>query len=451
MVTRYRPDLIVRVGGVVIAQSAVGSPALLGVESLSVDWGRDTPWDHPDSAQAEFTLRDSSFTYGSNSGPTLTGQAVTFSYAVPGVIAERIFFRGTITEAVMTVLPPDPFTGENRGADFACSAVSIVTQIASVRTGAVSYAAESFQVRWARLANIIRPSLVTSVPFNPAYNAFAMVARSYDRNTNVLDALQALMDITGDRMGYDPHANAFVLLGRRMIDDPAGFAVLSSDPVNAAGLVLKAATQTAVAPLDGDEFSGSGEMTKNLETTLTAVEVQRYTDNTGSAQATGVLFIDSALDAIAPNRLSIATDLWQVADSTSVLNTWVQIMQREGKRWSPDRITHETKKVGGLTAGQIPLLLDCMERNTFVYLSSTQWARAGAAPVFAIIGGTVTYESGHWSPTVQLASVYPAQGNTGNARTPANVDTAVRRVLVSELDESLAAADALFWSAAFTG
>jgi hypothetical protein len=466
MATRYNPRLIVRMGGLVIATAddPAAPPPFLAIDKLSVPWGRDRVWEHQQPGQATFSIIDRAFYYGPHNGPALQGQAVTFSYDIPGVLAERIFFRGTVSADIKaTVLPPGR-NGENRGLRLDLTALSVPTSLASVTTGEQVYAAETFIFRYSRLRNLIWPSLVSSAPYDTtAADVFGntlnwsnrnLAARTYS-NERVLSALQELLDHTGDRQTYDPHTNALGFARRKVIDDPAGYAVLTAgDPGE---LVLKVPGHLGVPMLDGGEFTG-GQLVRSIETNLTALHASRWTDSTGATEADGTtVYVDQAADALAPNRMNIRTDWYSGTDSAQTLAIWSGMIGNEAKRWIPDPLTHQTQRVGGLTLDQVPLLLNGAEPAGYVYLSRTDWARAQIAPVWSIIGGTVAYQGGDpgwWQPTVQLASVYfrNAAAGLANARTPANCDpAAVHPIKAADLSPALSAADARFWTAAYTG
>lgn len=463
MVTRYNPRCLVTVDGQLIATGGTGG--LLAVDKLSVRWGRSRVWDHQESAQATFSLLDAAAVYGAHTGPTLLNKTVLLSYDVPGVLAERVFFRGKVTDVTVTVLPPDPATGANRGIRLDCTAVSVVTTVASVRTGAVSYGTELFNTRWSRLRNFIWPSLVSSAPYNTAasdaygntlnWGNQPLAARTYD-NVPVIDALRELLDHTADRMVYDPHTNALGYSARKVIDSSAGFALLTADAANDTGRVLKLPGNTAVPMLRGGEFT-SGGLQRSTETTLTAVQATRYTDSTGATASDGTLLtIDAAADATSPNRMVVGTDYYQGASSSLTAIIWTAVMQQEAKRWIPEPVTHLTRRSGGMTVDLVPLLLSGAEPAGFVYLGGTDWARAGAVPAWSIIGGTIDYGGdtpGWWSPTVQLAGVHfrHSSASTANARTPANLGTATPALTPAGLSPSVSAADGWFWTTPYTG
>lgn len=464
MATRYNPRLIVRLDGQTIATAddPAAPPALLAVGSLSATWGRSRVWEHQSPGPARFSLIDRAFTYGPHNGPTLMEKAVTFSYDIPGVLAERTFFRGVVSDVKATVLPPR--NGENQGIRLDLAADSVVTNLASVTTGEVAYASETFIFRYSRLRNLIWPSIVSSAPYDTnAADVFGNVlnwsnrnlaARTYS-NQSVLAALQELLDHTGDRQTYDPHTNALGYARRKVIDDAAGYAVLAAgDPGQ---LVLKAPGHLSVPMLDGGEFSG-GQLARSTETGITALHASRWTDATGATEADGgTVYVDQAQDTLAPNRMNVRTDWYSGTDSAQTISIWNGMIGNEGRRWIPDPITHQTKSMGGLTLDQVPLLLGGAEPAGYLYLSRTDWTRAQLAPVWSIIGGTIAYEGGDpgwWQPSVQLASVYfrNSAAQLGNARTPANCDpAAVNPIRAADLSPALSAADARFWTAPYTG
>lgn len=464
MATRYNPRLILTVDGQPVATG--GAADLLAVDKLTMTWGRKRVWEHQESAQAAMTLLDRTAVYGSNTGPTLLGKTVLLSYDVPGVLAERVFFRGKVTDVAVTVLPPDPATGANRGILLEVTAASIVTSLANARTGTVSWGSNTFSTRWALLRAIIWPSLVTAAAYNTAatdvfgntlnWGTRQVAARDY-QNESVVGALKEMLDFTSDRMVYDPHTNALGVAARKIIDSSLGFAQLV--PGAAAdddGAVLKLPGHGTMPMLRGSEFTTAG-LQRSVETSLTAVETSRWSDSTGAtASPGGVLYLDQATDAANPNRMTVRTDWYSSTDSAQTLAVWVSMMVREARAWIPDPITHLTKRAGGLTLGQIPLLLSGTEPAGLVYLGGTDWARAGIAPAFSIIGGRIDYvggDPGWWSPTVQLSGIYfrNASASTFYARSPANCDTATVPLRAVDLSDSVSAADAAFWTAAYSG
>jgi hypothetical protein len=107
--------------------------------------------------------------------------------------------------------------------------------------------------------------------------------------------------------------------------------------------------------------------------------------------------------------------------------------------------------VGGLTWDTMRLCLDGVEWLGTVYLNRSPWVLTGAAPYFAIIGGTIRYADGWWSPTVQLA---PVDVTATVSTTPVSAATAhdpAHPVTAATLSAAVSFADMRFWTTTYTG
>lgn len=462
--TRYNPRLLVRINGQLVATAdPVGGLApLVAVADVAVTWGRARVWEHQNSAQATLSLIDRLFTYGPHLGNQLANAPITLAYDVPGVLAERTFFRGNITDYNGIVLPPDPRTGESRGMRLDISAASIMTALANVKTGVFAQTGNMIMgIRWGNLENFIAPGFVADTVYDVTNTTESwwnrpLVARTYN-DESVVSAQRQLLDMMGDQQVYDPHANVLTFATRRRIEDARGYGVPIVD-AQAGGLVLRVPGGEAVPTLDAAEFSG-GKLAKSTEARVTSIRVTGYTDSTGATTTTGAAVITDPLDSVAPVPLTIASDWFQAADRSVTLTRWNGLMAREAKSWRPEPITHQTQRLGGIPAEAIPILLNGTDYSGVVYFGRSDWARAGVVPAWSVIGGTIRYvggDPGWWSPSVQLAApaFYEVSGGLGiaAARTPANCDVGAAHPLkAADLSPALSAADARFWTTPYTG
>jgi hypothetical protein len=368
-VARYNPDLIVAIDGTPVATSAAGDPGLLAVDKLSLDWGRERLWEHATAGQCSLSLLDAAGVYGPHTGASLMGRALTLSYQVPGVLDPRVFFRGRITEVDAIPRGTHPYTGANRGLRLDLSVASKLAQAAIVLTPPNwARSQEALFTRWSALRDLFVPGVLAGTIF-PVATATQLAARTYDA-VSALDAMRAICDATTDRSIYNPHTDKLELVPLRInIDQPAyGYTVPGRDPVNTDGVVLRPAGQSTPM-LDAGEFSGTGKLLRGSDAWVTGDVLTYYpggnSSGTPSSQATTYQSGEEA--ALGPNRITIDTDLVAFADVQTFEIRWANALANEARRWRPDLITHETRRVGGLTLGQIPLLLDGMEHNSYVF------------------------------------------------------------------------------------
>jgi hypothetical protein len=467
-VARYNPDLIVAIDGTPVATSAAGDPGLLAVDKLSLDWGRERLWEHATAGQCSLSLLDAAGVYGPHTGASLMGRALTLSYQVPGVLDPRVFFRGRITEVDAIPRGTHPYTGANRGLRLDLSVASKLAQAAIVLTPPNwARSQEALFTRWSALRDLFVPGVLAGTIF-PVATATQLAARTYDA-VSALDAMRAICDATTDRSIYNPHTDKLELVPLRInIDQPAyGYTVPGRDPVNTDGVVLRPAGQSTPM-LDAGEFSGTGKLLRGSDAWVTGDVLTYYpggnSSGTPSSQATTYQSGEEA--ALGPNRITIDTDLVAFADVQTFEIRWANALANEARRWRPDLITHETRRVGGLTLGQIPLLLDGMEHNSYVFVAGSPWALNNTAPIFRIIGGGIDYADGWWSPSVRLV----AAGFSSDAPAPGNIaatqNTVVNRIgpSASSIDTStgpglraadlagaISFADLKFWNTPYTG
>lgn len=449
--TRYNPGCVLTVDGITVAASAAAPGPLLAVEEVVIPWGRARLWEHQDAAQATFVLIDRTGAYGPNNGVQLLRRPVTCAWSVPGTTV--VNFRGRITDVDLQVLPPDPVTGEFAGNRLEITAASTLTDLAGVRT-LNPLAGQTFGFRWtSALKPLIAPSLVADAVYPAASQPMFLAARS-GAGEGVLDLLRGLLDCADQapRMIYDPAANTLGYVQRRVYGT-ASVATLAADAVNSpdGGLLLRAAGSTLPA-LDAGEFTGSGRLGRSMQNWVTAVEVNHPTDNTGSTRSTAGIYDTSDADAVTgPNRMTLTTDAYTGADWAAMASTWLSMMTNEGRRWHPEPLTHQTRRLGGLTLGTAHLLLDGVEKPGAVYLNGSPWALTGAGPWWAAIGGTIRYSAGWWSPTVQLAPVHYSAVTATAPVTAGTAHDAGHPVSAATLSRALTFADAKFWTTTYTG
>jgi len=447
--TRWNPACLLTVDGVAVAPSKDTPGALLGVDSVSFPWGRDRLWEHQDPAQATFSVIDRTGAYGPNGGKNLTRKPVTCAWSANGVT--RVNFRGRITDVDLTVLEPDPLTGEPGGNLLEITAASTLTDVATVRTIA-PLAAATFGYRWTSQLKALLAGQVADA-FYPAASQGMFLAARTGAGEGVLDLMRGLLDCADQapRMIYDPDANTLGYVQRRIYAN-AGIAGLVADPVNSpdGGLLLHA-PGSALPSLDAGEFTGSGRLGRSMENWITAVELTHATDNTGSASSTAGIYDTSDADAVTgPNRMQLSTDAYVGADWSAMASTWLSMMISEGRRWHPEPITHCTEELGGLTWDVLRLCLDGVEKPGMVHVNSAPWAVVGSAVWFAVIGGTIRYADGWWSPTIQLAPVQATQVNSVPVGA-ATAHAAGHPVTAATLSDAVTFADARFWTDTYTG
>lgn len=451
MPARYNPACLVTIDGLPVASSAAAAGALLGVDEVSIPWGRSRLWEHQDPAQATLSVIDRTGVYGPNNGSQLLRRPVTCAWSANG--QTRVNFRGRITDVELEVLPPDPVTGDNAGNLLTITAASTLTDVAGVRTIA-PLAASTFGYRFTSvLKALIAPALVADATYPAASQPMFLAART-GSGESVLELLRGLLDCADQapRMTYDPHANTLGYVQRRIYTQP-GQAQLAADAVNSpdGGLVLHAPGST-LPTLDAAEFTpADARLTRSLENWITAVEVTHPTDNTGNTSSTAGIYDTSDANAVTgPNRMTLTTDAYTGSDWAAMASTWLSMMTNEGRRWHPEPLEHATRELGGLTWDTMRLCLDGVEKAGAVHVLGTPWARTGAGPWFAVIGGTIKYADGWWSPTVQLAPVHYS-ALSQSAVTAATAHDAGHPVTAATLSRAVTFADTAFWTTTYTG
>jgi hypothetical protein len=450
MPTRWNPACVLSVDGSPVATSAAAPGALLAVDEVTAPWGRDRLWNHQDTAQATFTLIDRTGAYGPNGGVALLRKPVTCAWSANG--QTRVFFRGRITDVTLTVRDPDPVTGNFGGNLLEVTAASTLTEVAGVRTVSPLVAA-SMGVRWnSHLRSLIMPSIVANANFPPVSQSMPLAART-GKGEGVLELLRGLLDGADQapRMIYDPDSNWITYIQRRVYAQSSS-AALRADPVNSPdGGLLLGAPGSALPSLDAGEFHGSGRLVRSMENWISGVEVTHATDSTGSDTATAQLYSGDVAETVSGvNRMSLATDAYNSADWSGMASTWLSMMFNEGRRWHPDPLTHATRALGGLTWDVLRLCLDGVEKPGAVHVNGSPWVTTGAGPWFAVIGGTIRYADGWWSPDIQLAPVHYSSLSAAPV-TAATAHDPAHPVTAATLSDAVSFADAKFWTTTYTG
>lgn len=415
---RINPDPVVILDGITLGtrlytgtsgdQTPDRSVAVL--DDLSVTWGRARLTDHHEAQTARFRLLAGtgreSWSY-----KDWRNRSVIMQWTDTRVQPDPVvFFRGRVTEVVVTPRRVHPRTGASRGAVVEFSCTGRLTELGNRRSGVESWPDESGAARLDRI-KAIAGGTVASITMRDYWAGAPFAARNVN-GSDALSLLRSLYDTSGgDRMTYNPQTDAVSWTGRRL--QPATvtrFARWITDPTQ--GYVAPRAVQTGsnwpMIPLT--EVETDGQLTRVTEGGATRVE---YSWTEAGAARSGII-VDPAYEAqLGVVQLSCATELRQGDWAKITGGDWLDILWREGSTAQPPPMTYRADKVGGFLNTSTALqLIGARELGGVQagepacwFLAGGPWPSLYFVPVVGIIGGTIRYVDGGWRPTFHSQAV----------------------------------------------
>lgn len=439
------PRIVLDGAEVTTTAGATRSTGQAVLDGLTATWGRERLIDHHDAQQGSFSVYDANYSWGARD---LIGAPVTFEWTAPG--ATRTFFRGRITDHTETPNPTAP-NGRRRGVTHKLAAAGTLSELGARETGKESWPAESGAARMSRIA-AAAGGAVAGIAYRDYWDGAPMGPRTVD-GTNVLSLLRSMYDSAGgDRLGYDPHSNTIADVARRGNVSTSRTAYFASDPAVYPGGVFARATyaagETPPPMLDGTLLEGTGAVSRTVESRITRTAAS-YTDSAGTS-ATVVQVPDPATETARGVRgLSLSTELGSSSWAALAANDWFAILTREGAARAPAPVTYHADRASGFASLELALILiGGVERGGghVLYVSATPWPRMGVIPAVCVIGGTVRYEAGGWSPLLHLAPPAYAYSTVPVRMTVPQARAGTARIRVGDLAPSLTFADCRYLS-----
>jgi hypothetical protein len=395
-VTLTRPDGVPMTFTTTAAQPVAG---IYGLDDISVTWGRQHTVEHQDAQTAKFRLF-----YADAFPGFLVGQPVTMSWTDPVSATTRTFFRGRVTDQVVTARPRAA-SGAVRGAWVDLTATGQLAELGNRLTGTETWPDESVDARINRLRTIAGTS-VAGIDYRAFFATAPVAGRTVD-GLDCLSLLQSLYDsLGGDRLVYDPHTNRVGYVRRRAIPAPAGGAFqalnrLRLDPaLYTGGVHISANTAGATRwpMIDARWIEGGDKLSKSLGSAVTRV-VKHWTE---AGVAKSSVIIDFTTEAA---RGVVAADLqteyrqsdW--ADGNG--SDWWEILTQEGQTFTPNLMTYRADKAGGFdTLALAQLLIGGAESadpsgtqggTNMFFLAGSPWSSLGINPAFGVMGGVIRF------------------------------------------------------------
>lgn len=408
----------VTVAGTAVGLSAASSGTLVGIEALSIPWGRSTVLDQPTPARLSLRLLDRSTGGAFARRADLIGQVVTVGWAGSDG-GSGTSFRGRVTDVELTPLTRRDPAGMLRrmlAVDVAATSLELDAANYTVPEQTPPWPTEDLASRAARIAALFPAGLFAAVELDPAWSDVPPSAATVDvSGKSALDLLRQLANSTARPLVYDPTRNALTYCARRKFT-AAHATRLEAVPAYGG---LRAATCSPVGGvwLPAARLVPGGPAARGLASRLTRVEV-RYYDNV-NAEATAAyaiptdppeavggrrtLSVDSVLTGATPSRVSgtLAGEWGSIASNEALQPTAPPLSWRSADGWWD-------------TTGQRALMLAGCEQPTPVFVQGSEIPEVGASPLVGFVGGVIAYGAGDW--TVQLHPVgtfpQPAPGLT---------------------------------------
>lgn len=388
-----------------------GNPWITLIDELTVTWGRTRLTDHHEAQQAKFVL-----TVPANRADYASfdwrNRPVRLQWSDPRVSGGTpvVFFRGRITEVVVTPRTPHPRTRRHRGSTMTFSCTGKLTELGNRRSGVESWPAESGQARLDRI-KAIAGSSVAGITMR-AYWAAAQFAPRDVSGTDALSLLRSLYDTCGgDRMTYSPQNDTVQWVGRRLQPNTVTRrGMLTTDPTTGWAGPRASQAGSSWPPIPATEVESGGELTRTTEGGATRVE---YTWVEAGVNRSGVIYDPTGEADRGVVQLSVATEL-AIGDWAKTCGSdWLDTLWREGGMAQPPPLTYRADRVGGfLNYSHAQSLIGGVELGGITagepaafWLAGSPWPQLRYVPIVSPIGGVIRYANGGWSPTFYSSAV----------------------------------------------
>lgn len=430
----YLPAVLLTVNGQVIPQGVDWSAPLLGIGTMTCDWGTTSHLEQAPPSTAAFSLLDFTGTWAT--GQDVIGLSVLMGYTatVDGNSYARSFFRGRITSVDLTRTAVTDPAGQRRSAvriDAVCS--SIETDLANRFSTDPSWPAETFSARAARIKALCN-GVANAVTIRADWATAQAAKVDNPRATSLRDHLIALYNSCGgDRMIFSPQTQEYTYLSRRNTDARSAIRVFTSatpsEPRYGQGAYVGAAfTEAAnggseVAStfglfLPADQLEYDEGLSRAASTRITRAQVTSKDSTAADATVTTTLITPGVVEDIIGQR-AVTLDSLHNVTSWAQLNAsdLLAMATQEGGTWTPPPVRWRPARFGGFSQlGQFRILLRGFASNTLWALGGSRLPSMGVRPLVAVIGGRITFTGGALELGLTLAGV---SANGGGNSTPA--------------------------------
>lgn len=409
MTVQAAPTLTV--AGLAVPPTNTG--ALVGIDTLSITWGRPSVLARSTPATAQLTVLDRSrgFTFARRTD--LIGQPVVLGYAGDGGLAGTNF-RGRITDA-------DAQPGPDGGIQVALSCSSREVDAANYEAdrGTV-FPAETMYDRLARINAMLPAGFFAGGAVMPAEaDGFALAAQQDVSGADALALLRQFYDsVSAAPMVYDPNLDRLAaaplrMYGKRFTAGVAFSAGLVADPALGGRHIPRALFGLS---MDADQWEYSGPLSQPIDTRITLVSVSFRNQDVAYAQRNVGALTDLFASEATDGRRSLSIDSIHAvtANAQALARSWAALATREGHAPRLEPIVYDSGRNGGFdSAAHAALLLaggearpeGGGEATSRFFVRGTWVTQLLARPLFGIIGATVRYAVGDWSIAVQPVPV----------------------------------------------
>lgn len=422
---RLQPGAFIRIDGDRIAGNVNGSN-VVAIESLTLNWGRDSPLDDPGAATLAFTLYDPAGYFRDR--PDLIGLRVVAGYDEPrngtGEIAN---FRGRLTSATMEIRNVyDPHTGESSpGWVIDCQASDVRTELSNIYVGDKKWPGELASERLARMLKLVPSDILTGDNRIDTWidnKGFPTMQEMDVDNRNLAELFDELYLTVGDAWVYWPTTDS---IQWRPYQSVSGFALAMWRPNDGARnrdwLITPAENGTDAgygAVYAAAEVAADAGPTKDLSTAINEVRMSWWNyDYDGGVkdkprQQTAVRKSTVSDPArVGTRTASFSTRLVYDTYATEVADRYRDYVDYLAGQWQPAPVTIDAARVGGFTDETLQaerIALAAVESATVFYISGSMYAQDSDRPqICQLIGGTVVWDSARqgWRTTMSTSPV----------------------------------------------
>jgi hypothetical protein len=450
-------DPVLTVAGTAVALTDTG-PGLVGIDALSLTWGRSSVLERPTPATLSLSLLDTTPGATFARRGDLKGQPVVLGWTTAGGASTGTNFQGRITDTALRPRPAGGFL-----LDLQCASKEADAANWRFDKG-TTFPAETAAARQSRIfaalpSGYFAGGIAMAGPDSTdGYDPSAWALGSLDASE--LDCLSLLADLYDTvsylPLMYDPQHDTLTHTPARRVhaaqpgNGPPGWVYtyvgqLLADPARAGRYRPYPVSALSLA-VDALDLDFAGALNDAIDGRITRVEVS-WTDPAGSLSGTRSSQIQTAAQEALTGRSVLSINSWLKAgaDATSMAVEYGNVAGLEGAARRLDPVTYSTARTGGFdSVNHARALLTGCELGWELFLGRSWLPALGECPVYGVVGGTVTYAGGEWT-----AVLTPAAVGLNYAGTTPGVPTALRIAdagahTLAEMDDALTLGDMAF-------
>lgn len=404
------------IAGEEVPLSSEGAPSHLALDGLQIDWGTTERFSDVVPSTLQFRVLDPSGDW--IAGRVLPGVdvKVAYSWDVPGSAGTRNMFQGMITSSNITPRKWEREGQEDWGYVIDITAIDRIGQLGNVFLNfASNTAATSTSTYRATKINQAAGNTFAAIETDTASHEMTHEVYTNSSALTVLDDIYRGAQIWAEgKPEYDPHTNR-IAMGTWGVLDAWSFAGFYKDaatgkygiaPSSGPGGSFGGGPVVPNWTLPAEFVESSGQLSRNLDASLTQITVKGWTNAIGSE---AYEYYERKAVTIPNYRgigdRSLSTETKFVTRAFTYAFTLATDAEHCRWRWNIEDVEWDVNRFGGFT--NVEAMHQWLQPRTNkqrVFLAGTAHAHlADYYPLYEALGGTITYRDDGWHIAPKLA------------------------------------------------